>query len=105
MYESVRSAGSTVASARCAVRRSPMPSRTPPARIDATSAASRAVTTGPLDIGEHPRIAHAFDVLAHLQRGADRVLERRGVEGHARERPVDRLAGAGQLVGVLCAPW
>src|SRR5947207_15034624 len=102
MCASSRLDASTAASARCAVSRSPTPTRAPPARIDATSTARRAVTK--LDIGQHPRRGHALHVLAHLQRGAERLLELRVLAQREQSaRPVDRLAHAGQLVELLAA--
>src|SRR3954465_3474100 len=83
--DSERDEASTAASARCAVIRSPTPTRAPPARIEATKTASRAVTK--LDIGEHPRCGDTFDVLAHLQRDAERDLEVGVVESDERTRP------------------
>jgi hypothetical protein len=70
------------------------------ARIDAASRARRPVTRAPrsLDTVEDPGLAHLIDVLAHLERHAERLLERRVLERQQRLRPRDRLAYAGQLV-------
>src|SRR4051812_8287239 len=102
MRASARFEASTVASARWAVSRSPTPTRAPPARIEATSTASRAVTK--LDIRQHPRRGHALHVLVHLERDAERLLEP-GVVAECDQgaRPVDRLADARQLVQLLAA--
>src|SRR3954452_1844636 len=99
--DSSRFDASTAASARCAVTRSPTPTRAPPARIDATSRASLSVTK--LDIRQHPRRCDAVDVLPHLEGHAQRSLEIGTLECDERPRPVDRLAHARQLVELLAA--
>ena len=70
----------------------------------AASCERRAVTAGS-DTAEHSPLAHALDVLAHLQRDAERGLEVVGlaVEREQRPRPGDRLPDARQLVELLLA--
>src|SRR5919199_3784317 len=103
---------STARSARAAISSSPVPTRTPPARSSAASVARRS-STAPLarrasagsaapasDTFEHPQLPHPLEVLADLQRDAERVVERAvlAAERDERLRPRDRLPHAGQLV-------
>src|SRR4051794_40965682 len=71
----------------------------------AASSASLPVTPAPSaaasDTLEHPLLPYAVDVLAHLERDAERLVEVVAVEREQRARPVDRLAHAGQLVELL----
>src|SRR5262245_37573144 len=56
------------------------------------------------DTAEHPSLAHALDVLAHLQRHPERLLEVDApVERQQRASPDDRLPHARQLVQLLLA--
>src|SRR5215207_6741031 len=73
--------------------------------MDAASRARRPVRRAPrsLDTVEDPGLAHLIDVLAHLERHAERLLERRVLERQQRLRPGDRLAYAGELVELFAA--
>src|ERR687898_3250082 len=102
----MRSEASTAASARCAASSSPTPTRAPPARITAASALTRSCTpwTAASDATQHPAVDDPVDVLAHLQRDAERGLEVAvAVERQQRARPRDRLPHPGQLVELLRA--
>src|SRR4051794_8846011 len=78
-----------------------MPTRAPPARIAPTSSVRRAVSTAASRTGEHLLLPHAVDVLAHLQRGAERDVEVAVLaEREQRPRPGDGLPHAGRLVEV-----
>src|SRR5262245_11839300 len=100
--DSTRDAESTAPSARCAPSSSPMPTRAPPARIRAASSLRGPVTASRAT--QHSELAHAVDVLAHLQRDAERALEVDvAVEREERPRPGDRLPHARQLVELLLA--
>ena len=56
-----------------------------------------------VDTLEHPGLSHPLDVLAHLERDAERALEPVVVEREQRLGPGDRLPHAGQLVEILPA--
>src|SRR5918994_2552881 len=97
----MRSEASTAASARCAASSSPTPTRAPPARIAAASALTRDSIARVAASGatEHPALAHPVDVLADLERDAERRLEVGvAVKREQRPRPRDGLPHAGQLV-------
>src|SRR5215207_4409172 len=89
-----------------------MPTRAPPARIDATSSASRPVRrtprrprkpAPPSGTVQHPSLARPLDVLAYLQHDAERLIEVGVLEREQGLCPCDRLAHAGQLVELLAA--
>src|SRR4051812_10288639 len=90
------------------------PAAAPPAAAaecgDLTWAGSLAAGPAPRGVvvssrtAKHPRLAPPVDVLADLQRDAERVLERLvGAEREQRPRPGDRLPHPGQLVELLPA--
>src|ERR1700754_4410385 len=112
MYTSPRWEGSISRNARAADSSSPVPTRTPPARSSAASVVSRS-STAPLarrasagsaaagsDTREHPQCAPPLEVLADLERHAERVVEIavRAAERDQRLGPGDRLPDAGELV-------
>src|SRR4051794_7900212 len=97
--------------ARAAASSSPVPMRTPPKRSRAASSARRSITA-PLarrapaaaagagsDTVEHLQLPHPLEVLAHLQRHAEGLVEVAvgAAEGDERLRPRDRLPHAGSL--------
>src|SRR4051794_30794207 len=111
-YTYPRCEASTARSASAAVSISPVPTRTPEARMSAASVVRRSITA-PLarrasagtaapasDTFEHPQLPHPLEVLADLERHAEGVLEVavRAAERDERLRPRDRLPHAGQLV-------
>src|SRR5215217_6631640 len=118
---SSRREASTAPSARCAASSSPTPTLAPPARMSAASRESEFVKAPPPGAGsaapaerdgpgvrsrtvQHSRVADAVDVLAHLERDAEGVLERLvGPERDERAGPRDRFPHSGQLVELLPA--
>src|SRR4051794_26552064 len=111
-YTFPRWAASTVASARAPVSISPVPTRTPLARMSAASVVRRS-STAPLarrtsagsaapasDTVEHPQLSHPFEILADLERHTERVVEVavRAAERDQRLGPRDRLPHPRQLV-------
>src|ERR671914_755233 len=92
--------------ARWAESNSPTPTRTPPARMEATRRVKRPVRRAPSRASrtfEHPALAHVVDVLLHLEHHAQRRVEIRVVEREQRLRPGDRLPHSRQLVELLAA--
>src|SRR5262249_53120112 len=87
------------ASARWAASSSPTPTRAPWARSAAVSALSPPITAS--DTVQHLPLAHADDVLVHLERHPERLLEV-GILAERKQRlgPHDRLADARQLVEI-----
>src|SRR5262249_31390376 len=101
---------STAARALCAARSSSIPTRAPPARMAPTRSASFAVTLAPAsrrlpaaasDTLQHPALSHPLDVLSHLERHAERLVQVDAGEGEQCLRPGDRLADARELVKLL----
>src|SRR5919109_1295213 len=103
---------------RWAVSSSSTPTRAPPARIEATSTASRRVMPAPSpatlarerkkppppsDTLQHSSLPRPLDVLAYLEGHTERPLEVAGLEREERLRPCDRLPDSGELVEVLGA--
>src|SRR6185436_12041012 len=101
----MRDDGSTAARARWPASSSSSPTRTPSPRSRAASTERRSVTTAGSDTLEHPIRAHALDVLADLQRRADRGLERSFLAPEREQGlgPRDGLPHARQLVEVAVA--
>src|SRR6185312_16220358 len=112
MYTSPRCEGSIARSACAAASTSPVPTRTPPTRRSVASVVSRS-STAPLarrasagsaapgsDTLEHPQLAHPLEVLADLERHAERVVQIAvgAAERDQRLGPRDRLPHAGELV-------
>ena len=108
--------GSIAAIARAADSSSPVPTRTPPARSSAASVVRRSSTAplarrasagsaAPSDTLEHPQLPHPLEVLADLERDAERVVEIAvgAAERDERLGPRDRLPHARELVELHAA--
>src|SRR5215217_1076755 len=100
-----------------------MPTRAPPARIDAASSASRPVRRAPSRprgaaagssveprgpasgsrTVQHPALTRSVNVLTHLQDHAERLVEVGVLQRQQGLSPRDRLAHAGELVELLPA--
>ena len=70
----------------------PTPTAAPPRAHRAATAERR--SPGRSATGEHPALAHALEVLAHLQRDAERGVEVASTAREQRPRPGDRLPDA-----------